>query len=239
MVDSQPAPLLIPDPPITIAIDGYSACGKSTLARRMAEELGYVYLDTGAMYRAVTLHLLRRDLDWEQEEALEPELDRIYLQFIVDPDTRKPEIHLNGENVEGAIRTMQVADRVSEVASVSAVRRFLVRRQREMGQEGGVVLDGRDIGTVVFPKAEFKLFVTADFEVRVERRLLELQRKGLEVVREEVAANLRKRDHEETTREDSPLRQAEDALSLDTSKLSIDEALQTAFGMLQNQFQVK
>jgi cytidylate kinase len=221
---------------ITIAIDGYSACGKSTLARRLAAELGYLYVDTGAMYRAVTLYFLQRDLDWRQPEVLEEALQHIYLQFIRQPDSTLMEIHLNGSPVEAAIRTMQVSEKVSELSALPAVRRFLVEQQRDMARDGGVVLDGRDIGTVVFPLAELKIFVTASLEVRVERRMRELQASDAQVNRESVRGNLLLRDHEDTTREDSPLRRAPDAVLIDTSENSPDDTLRQALELLSSRF---
>ncbi|MFT7588849.1 MAG: cytidylate kinase [Limisphaerales bacterium] len=213
---------------LTIAIDGYSACGKSTLARRLAEELGYIYIDTGAMYRAVTLFFLRRELDWTDAELSRNVMRNIFLQFIPEPNKLVREIHLNGENVEFAIRSMQVADRVSELAMQSEIRKALVNQQREMAKEGGVVLDGRDIGTVVFPNAELKFFVTASMQVRIVRRHTELSKANLSVSLKEVEENLKKRDLEETTRTDSPLKLAEDAITLDTSEMNVDQVLSTA-----------
>ncbi len=225
-----------PFPRIKIAIDGYSACGKSTLARRMAEELGYTYLDTGAMYRAVTLYFLQEELDWQNPDTVEKALDHIYLQFIREPDNLQLEMHMNGENVESEIRTMLVSDKVCNLSALPSVRRRLVEQQREMGTQGGVVLDGRDIGTIVFPDAELKLFVTARLDVRIDRRVSELSLKGASIDREAVRANLLMRDREETTREDSPLVQAPDALLLDTSDLGPDEVLQQALYWFETRF---
>lgn len=213
---------------LTIAIDGYSACGKSTLARRLARQLAYLYIDTGAMYRAVALHALRRNIDPKDSAGVEALLDHTYLQFIAGSVAGQRDMHLNGENVAAAIRTMQVADAVCDVAAMPPVRRYLVAQQREWGREGGVVLDGRDIGTVVFPDAELKFFVTANMSVRVARRMAELKARGQDLSPEKVEANLRMRDHEETTRADSPLRQAEDAVVLDTSSLDVDGVLAAA-----------
>jgi cytidylate kinase len=225
-----------PFPRITIAIDGFSACGKSTLARRMAEELGYLYLDTGAMYRAVTLYFLQEELDWNDPDTVERALDHIYLQFITHPDDLRQEMHLNGQNVETEIRTMLVSDKVCELSALSAVRRRMVDQQRDMGRDGGVVLDGRDIGTIVFPRAELKLFVTARLDVRVDRRMAELRAKGGDIDRESVRANLLMRDREETTRADSPLLQAADALLLDTSDLDQEAVLQAALAHFERRF---
>ncbi len=225
-----------PLPRIKIAIDGYSGCGKSTLAKNLADELGYLYLDTGAMYRAVTLFFLQEELDWNNPVVVEKALDHIYLQFITHPDDLSQEMHLNGQNVEAEIRTMLVSDKVCELAALSSVRSRMVEQQREMGKEGGVVLDGRDIGTVVFPEAGLKLFVTAALEVRVERRMAELRDRGGETDREIVRANLLMRDREETTRIDSPLRQAPDAFVLDTSELSQEEVLRRALTLFERRF---
>ncbi len=225
-----------PFPRIKIAIDGYSACGKSTLARRLAEELGYIYLDTGAMYRAVTLYFLQEELNWEDPVTVRNALDHIYLQFISQSDNTNKDIHLNGQNVELAIRTMLISDKVCELSALPDVRRRLVEQQRELGREGGVVLDGRDIGTVVFPEAELKFFVTARLDVRVDRRMAELSARGGQVERQSVLDNLLMRDREETTRSDSPLRQAADAVLIDTSDLSPNEVLQKAILTFEERF---
>jgi cytidylate kinase len=231
----NPVSVTLPDqkPRITIAIDGYSACGKSTLAKRLARELGYLYIDTGAMYRAVTLYFLRREIDYNDDHATAETLEHIYLQFIANEDPERRDIHLNGENVESDIRSLLVADRVCDLAAIPTVRRHLVAQQRELGKDGGVVLDGRDIGTVVFPGAELKFFVTANMDVRVARRRAELQAKGQNPTREAVEANLQMRDREETTRAESPLRQAPDAIGLDTSHLDADAVLQAALQHVQ------
>lgn len=211
-----------------IAIDGFAACGKSTLARNLALKLGFLYLDTGSMYRALSLYFLRRSLDWNDPKQVDEVLQDAYLQFIPNSKSRLMEMHLNGEEVEDAIRSMQVSSVVSELAQVSAIRRHLVSRQREMAAQGDVVLDGRDIGTVVFPEAELKFFVRARMEVRVQRRFDELISKGHQVSALQIQENLEKRDREETQREDSPLRQAEDAVLLDSSDVSADELLELA-----------
>jgi cytidylate kinase len=202
----------------------------------MAEELGYLYLDTGAMYRAVTLYFLQEELDWNDPDTVERALDHIYLQFITHPDDLRQEMHLNGQNVETEIRTMLVSDKVCELSALPAVRRRMVDQQRDMGRDGGVVLDGRDIGTVVFPRAELKLFVTARLEVRVDRRMAELRAKGGDIDRDSVQANLLMRDREETTRADSPLLQAPDALLLDTSDLDQEAVLQAALAHFERRF---
>ncbi len=217
---------------IIIAIDGYAGCGKSTLARQLAEKLHYVFLDTGAMYRAVTLFLLQNNIDWQDAGALQKALDAIEISFLSDPTasassplSAKQVTVLNGKEVETEIRSLAVSNKVSEVAAVPAVRQFLVAMQREIGKKKGIVMDGRDIGTVVFPEAELKIFVTAKMEVRVERRLNELLAQGISVSAEEIRNNLIKRDIEETTRTDSPLRKAEDAILLDNSDMTVDEQL--------------
>ncbi|MEM9928466.1 MAG: (d)CMP kinase [Bacteroidota bacterium] len=203
----------------TIAIDGYSACGKSTLARAMARQLGYRFIDTGAMYRMVTLYFLREGVDIEDKGEVAGALQGLTVDFVPGSN----DALLNGENVEAEIRSPAVSDFVSPVAAVSAVRRWVVPQQRAMGEAGGIVMDGRDIGTVVFPDADLKLFVTASMEVRTDRRLAELAGKGIATTREEVAANLAERDHIDSSREDSPLRQAEGAIVIDNSDLSLDE----------------
>jgi len=200
----------------TIAIDGYSACGKSTLARAMARRLGYRFIDTGAMYRMITLHFLRERIDIEDEGAVAGALKGLRVDFV--PGTN--EALLNGEIVETEIRGKAVSDFVSPVAAISAVRRWIVPQQQALGKAGGVVMDGRDIGTVVFPDADLKLFVTANMDVRTDRRLAELTDKNIPATRAEVAANLARRDHIDSTRADSPLLQAEDAVVLDNSDLT-------------------
>lgn len=214
---------------IVIAIDGHSSSGKSTMAKDLAREIGYTYIDTGAMYRAVTLYALRHQLihgDQIDEAALQAALPSIKISFRRNPETNRPDTYLNGENVEQAIRGMEVADKVSPVAALGFVRRALVAMQQAMGKEKGIVMDGRDIGTVVFPDAELKLFVTASPEVRAQRRVDELRAKGETVSYEEVLANVKKRDLIDSTRAESPLRQAPDALLLDNSNMSIAEQKQ-------------
>ncbi len=189
-----------------------------------------MFLDTGAMYRAVTLFLLRHNVDWQDPEALRSALGQINLHMTADAEGRT-QTWLNGELVEEAIRGMEVSNKVSEVAAVSAVRKFLVEQQQAIGSGKGIVMDGRDIGTVVFPQAELKLFVTASMDIRVQRRLSELQQKGVAVDADEIRRNLEKRDHEETTRSDSPLRKAEDAVVLDNSHLTPDDQLAFALSL--------
>ncbi len=219
---------------IIIAIDGYAGCGKSTLAKQLAEELKYLFLDTGAMYRAVTLYLLENDIDWNNEILLGPVLEKIHIDFQFDVDDNKYYTVLNGRNVEEEIRGIAVSNKVSEVAAISSIRKFLVKQQQEIGKQKGIVMDGRDIGTVVFPEAELKIFVTAKMEVRVQRRLFELQSNGILVSEEDIRNNLLKRDREETTRADSPLKKAEDAIELDNSDLSMEEQLDWALAKVSN-----
>ena len=211
---------------IIIAIDGFSSCGKSTMAKDLAKEIGYIYIDTGAMYRAVTLYCLRNGLFKGQaidETALRQQLDRIRISFELNPDTQRPMTFLNGENVEEAIRTLEVSSHVSPVAAIGFVREMLVRQQQEMGKEKGIVMDGRDIGTTVFPHAELKIFVTASAAIRARRRFEELKAKGQDASYEDILHNVEERDRIDQTRAVSPLRKAEDALLLDNSELTIAE----------------
>ncbi len=214
---------------ITIAVDGHSSCGKSTLARDLAAKLRYTYVDSGAMYRAVTLYFLRRGIKLEDREALAAALSDIVIRFAAADNHTL----LNGQDVEQEIREAAVSGFVSQVAAVSAVRRALVRLQQEMGREKGLVMDGRDIGTVVFPDAELKIFLTAELGVRVRRRYEELKSKGIAATLEEVKENLNMRDHIDSTREDSPLRQAEDAIVIDNSHLSREQQLSEALKLAQ------
>ena len=214
---------------IIIAIDGYSSCGKSTLARALAKRLGYIHIDTGAMYRAVSLYVLRHHLDIHDADAMEEALEKISIHLSFEHNTQIT--YLNHENVEEAIREPNINEIVSNVSALSIVRKAMVAQQRRMGLDKGIVMDGRDIGTVVFPEADLKLFLTADLPVRIERRWLELQSKGILLDREEVKANLQLRDHIDSTREDSPLRQAPDATIIDTSYLTPKEQLQIALDL--------
>jgi cytidylate kinase len=215
---------------IIIAIDGWSSCGKSTLARQLAEKLGYLYIDTGAMYRAITLQFLRNHVNWSHKKDVEKALRNIELEFLLNTANGKQEIWLNGENVEYPIRDMVVAEKVSEIAAIREVREFAVAAQREMGKGKGVVMDGRDIGTTVFPRAELKIFMTADNAVRVERRFKELFAKNPNITIEEVKNNLEMRDYIDSHREVSPLKQAKDALVLDNSQITPDQQLKLAMG---------
>lgn len=222
---------------ITIAIDGYSSCGKSTLAKALAKELDYVFIDTGAMYRSVSLFCLRNNLVHNNEVKVEEviqALPNIDIHFDKNPGSGKLEVLLNKEFVEPYIRTMEVSQLVSKVASIKEVRAKLVEEQQKMGAKGGVVMDGRDIGSVVFPHAELKLFVTASPEIRTERRYLELSQTDNTISREEIRKNLEERDYLDTTREESPLVQAEDAILLDNSNYTQEEQLQVALEMVKN-----
>lgn len=210
---------------IVIAIDGYSSCGKSTMAKDLAREVGYIYVDTGAMYRAVTLFAMRNgvfDADDNIDEArLKALLPDVKLTFKLNSETKLPEVCLNGECVERDIRTLEVSQHVSPIAALPFVREKLVEQQQAMGKEKGIVMDGRDIGTVVFPDAELKIFVTASAEIRAQRRFKELEAKGMPTNFDEILQNVEQRDYIDTHRETSPLRQADDALVLDNSHLTI------------------
>ena len=211
---------------ITIAIDGHSSCGKSTMAKDLAREVGYVYVDTGAMYRSVTLFALRNGLFKEQEidvEGLQKRMPEINISFKFNPETGRPDTYLNGELVEQEIRSMEVSSHVSPIAAIGFVREAMVAQQQQMGRDGGVVMDGRDIGTVVFPNAELKVFVTASAEVRAQRRFDELKAKGMPADYEDILKNVQERDYIDSHREVSPLRQADDALLLDNSNMTISE----------------
>lgn len=211
---------------IEIAIDGHSSCGKSTMAKDLARRIGYVYIDTGAMYRAVTLFAMRHNLiaNGQVDAAkLQEEMGNIHISLRLNPETQRPDTYLNGECVEREIRTMEVSRHVSLIAALPFVRSAMVEMQREMGKEKGVVMDGRDIGTVVFPHAELKIFVTASAEVRAQRRYDELTAKGEKCNYEEILENVKERDHIDSTREISPLRQAEDAIVLDNTHMTIPE----------------
>ena len=213
---------------IIIAIDGFSSCGKSTLAKAMAKNLEYVFIDTGAMYRAVALFFLRAGIDFDNTLDIAAALNKITLQFKYNPATLQSDMYLNEENVEQEIREMRVSQKVSEVAVIALVRDFAVAQQQAMGKSKGIVMDGRDIGTVVFPKAELKIFVTASPDIRVQRRFLELSAKSPAITVEEISENLQHRDLIDTTREHSPLKQADDALVLDNSNMSREEQLTIA-----------
>jgi len=218
---------------ITITIDGWSSCGKSTLARQLAKELGYVYVDSGAMYRAITLYFLRHHIDWTDKKEVTDALKNINLQFIYRESSGKSEIYLNEENVEYVIRDLVIAEKVSDIAAIKEVREFAVAQQQKVGKQKGIIMDGRDIGTVVFPKAELKIFMTADNAVRVERRFKELYEKNPNVTLEEVKNNLEMRDYIDSHREISPLKKADDAIVLDNTHLTEEQQLQKALGWVQ------
>ena len=212
---------------ITVAIDGHSSCGKSTMAKDLARRVGYVYVDTGAMYRCVTLYALRHGLFREdgtiKTDELQASMGDIKITFVFNPETGRPDAYLNGELVEREIRSLEVSNHVSPIATLPFVREDMVRQQRQMGQEGGIVMDGRDIGTVVFPDAELKVFVTASAAVRAQRRYDELIQKGMAADYADILKNVQERDYIDSHREVSPLRQADDALLLDNSNMTIDE----------------
>lgn len=213
---------------IIVTIDGFSSCGKSTLAKQLAKELNYVFIDSGAMYRAITLYFLRNHVNLEHSEEVKEALENIELSFEFNERPGRSDMFLNGENVELLIRDMLVSENVSSVSAIKEVREFAVAQQQKMGEEKGIVMDGRDIGTTVFPKAELKIFMTADPAVRVERRFKELFEKNPGITIEEVQKNLEMRDYLDSNREISPLRQAEDAIVLNNSNLSMDEQLKIA-----------
>ena len=217
---------------IVITIDGWSSCGKSTLAKQMAKELGYVYIDSGAMYRAITLYFLREHIDWTDTEKVNEALNNIILQFHCNENSGETEIFLNDENVEYLIRDLVIAEKVSDVAAIKEVRTFAVAEQQKMGQKKGIVMDGRDIGTTVFPDAALKIFMTADISVRVERRFKEMFEKNPNITIDDVKNNLEMRDYIDSNREVSPLRKAEDAIILDNSNISMDEQLKFALNLL-------
>lgn len=211
---------------ITIAIDGHSSTGKSTVARRLARELGYIYVDTGAMYRAVTLYMMRKVFVSESnfnKEAILRHLPFVDLEFKINEETGNADMYMEEENVEQEIRYMEVSQQVSRVSAIPQVRKKLVQQQQEMGKEKGVVMDGRDIGTVVFPDAELKIFMTASTEIRAQRRYDELKSRGEDVNFEEVEKNVKERDYMDSTREDSPLVMADDAIEFDNSNMDLEE----------------
>lgn len=220
---------------LTIAIDGYSSCGKSTLAKEIAQEMNYVYVDSGAMYRAVTLHMLNQGILKDGAfitDQVVGELNNVEIRFKFDSSAGRSETYLNGENVEKDIRSSRITRRVSAISAVKEVREKLVQIQQEMGREGGVVMDGRDIGTVVFPNAEVKLFMTASNRVRAERRYKELIDKGESISLEQVAKDLQKRDHIDMNRKISPLSQAVDAIEIDNTELSRETQLKLALKLI-------
>jgi len=211
---------------IVIAIDGYSGCGKSSTAKEVAKKLGFTYIDSGAMYRATALHFLNEKLSPLRSEDVEKGLKSLQISFQHNPTTLQQETYLNGVNVEDEIRTMRISERVSEVATVKEIRAALVAQQQKLGQKKGVVMDGRDIGSVVFPEAELKLFMTADVEKRAQRRQLELLAKGENVPLEEIKLNLESRDQIDSSRSESPLLKVSDAVEIDTSSLTFSEQVE-------------
>jgi len=214
---------------IVIAIDGFSSNGKSTMAKSLAKEIGYIYIDSGAMYRAVTLYCIQNDLfdgGKLDEKQLRDDINNIKVEFRINNETGLPDTYLNGKNVESVIRTMEVSSKVSAVSAIPFVRHAMVALQQKMGRDKGIVMDGRDIGTVVFPDAEMKVFVTADAGIRARRRFDELRSKGDDKTTfEEVLENIKNRDHQDQTRAESPLKQADDAILLDNSYMTIDQQL--------------
>lgn len=218
------------DQKIIITLDGWSSCGKSTLAKALARELGYVFVDSGSMYRAITLYFITHGVNLADESAVEAALKEIQLGFVFNPGRGASDVLLNGENVESKIREMAVASKVSDVAAIAAVRRFAVKQQQRLGKEKGIVMDGRDIGTVVFPQAELKIFMTAKKEIRVQRRFAEFSVKNPSVTIDAVRENLEQRDYLDSHREESPLVQAADAIVLDNSQLTQDEQFELALG---------
>ena len=215
---------------IIITLDGWSSCGKSTLAKALARELGYVFVDSGAMYRAITLYFLNNKIDLSDLRQIEKALANIELTFVFNPTRGASDIILNGQNVESSIRDMAVASRVSEVAAIPLVRQFAVQQQQRLGKNKGIVMDGRDIGTVVFPDAELKIFMTASKEIRVKRRFQELVQNDAAITIEAVRENLEQRDHMDSNRKESPLRQANDARVLDNTDLTEQQQFELALG---------
>lgn len=217
---------------INIAIDGHSSCGKSTTSKILAKKLKYKYIDTGAMYRAVTYYLLINDIDWHDHSLLSEILEQIDIDFEVN-ENKENRTLLNGKDVEVEIRTMKVSNHVSEVSAISSIRKKLVEQQRQIAKNKGVVMDGRDIGTVVLPDACLKIFMTANIEARTERRWLELKAKGIALSPDEVRKNLEHRDYIDSNRADSPLKQASDAILLDTSKMNLEEQVNFIYNLVQ------
>jgi len=222
---------------IIITIDGYSSCGKSTLARQLARHLRYIFIDSGAMYRAITLYFLRNHINISSSKQVNQALNDINLEFICNEATGDNDIYLNGENVAIPIREMLVSETVSEVSAIRTVRAFAVAQQQKMGEQKGIVMDGRDIGTTVFPNAELKIFMTADPAIRVERRFKELYAKNPNITLEEVRHNLEMRDYIDSNRDVSPLRKAPDAIVLDNTYLTIDQQLKLALGWVKEKQQ--
>ncbi len=218
---------------IVIAIDGNSGCGKSSTAKIIAKNLKYIYIDTGAMYRAVTLFFIKHNINLKNDQDVETALKQIDISFEYNIETSKNETFLNGRNIETKIREMEVSNMVSPVSEISRVRRKLVEQQRRLGEGSGIVMDGRDIGTVVFPDADLKIFMTANLEIRALRRQKELLQKNTKVELNEVIENLKNRDIIDTSRDDSPLKKADDAFVVDTSNLTFDEQVNQILGLIQ------
>ncbi len=216
---------------IIIAIDGYSGCGKSTTAKLVADEIGYSYLDTGAMYRAVTLYFLDNHINITSDKSVLEALEKIKIEFRFNEKFKRSEIYLNGLRVQKEIRTMRVSEAVSDVSALSPVRKKLVELQQKIGKSGGVVMDGRDIGTTVFPNAELKVFMTADIKARAYRRQKEMSKEGEVLSIEDIVKNLESRDTIDMNRTESPLRQAEDAFVIDTTELTVDNQVQAVIGL--------
>lgn len=219
-----------------IAIDGFSSCGKSTVAKALAKNLNYVFIDSGAMYRAVTLFVQQNNIDINDNDAITKALDNIHIDFVPNPE--KTQILLNGIDVSEAIRTMEVSEYVSEVSAIKAVRTAMVKQQQALGKKRNIVMDGRDIGTTVFPNADLKIFMTASPQVRAERRFAELSAKGEVLTMEEVKENLSHRDHIDSTRAESPLRQADDAIVLDNSELNQEEQLKFVIDLVKQKIEM-
>lgn len=224
---------------IIVTIDGWSSCGKSTLAKQLAKQLGYVYVDSGAMYRAITLYFLRNHVNWQSAAEVEKAIGDITLEFKFNTKSQQSEIYLNGENVEFVIRDLIVAEKVSEIAAIKEVRTFAVAQQQKMGLQKGIVMDGRDIGTTVFPNAELKIFMTADIAVRVERRYIEMLEKNPNTSIDDVKANLEMRDYIDSNREISPLRKADDAVTIDNTVIGIKEQLSLALKLVNEKLSKK
>lgn len=215
-----------------ISIDGFSSCGKSTVAKALAKQLNFVFVDSGAMYRAVTLYFMRHQIDIQNPEAVDQAIENIHIDLVPLPE--KTQVLLNGEDISDAIRTMEISEYVSEVSAIKAVRHAMVKQQQALGAKRNIVMDGRDIGTTVFPNAHLKIFMTASPQVRAERRYAELTAKGEVLTMEDVKENLAHRDHIDSTREESPLRQAEDAIVLDNSEMNQEEQLEFVVKLVQD-----
>ena len=222
---------------ITIAIDGWSSCGKSTLAKQLAKKLNYMYIDSGAMYRAITLYFLRNNVDRSQDSEIKKALSNIEIEFVMNKSNGRCEVVLNGENVEYLIRDMVIAEKVSDVSAIKLVREFAVAAQQKLGEGKGIIMDGRDIGTKVFPDAEVKIFMTADEAVRVERRFQEMFEKNPNITLEEVKSNIEMRDYIDSNRVESPLRKAQGAIEIDNSNLTEKEQLEIVMNLVKEKLE--